>query len=89
MQTLETIVKSLESGDVTQVELSRISGIPQSTISTIITKKHSPRYETVQKLWAALQALRPELCTPPENGNSQREAGRGVISPDASHGGAK
>lgn len=59
MDILEDIKSALENG-LTQAELARRSGVPQSTISRIPTRKRSPRYDTLQKLHAGVQAFRSE-----------------------------
>jgi len=60
-------------GSMTQDELSKRSGVPQTTISTILNGS-DPRYSTILALEKALPALRRGHC------KDSRSNGDGCVS---------
>lgn len=48
------VVKLLKANNMTQLELAKKAGIPQPSLSRILSGKHTTQIETIEKIAAAL-----------------------------------
>lgn len=53
--------KILEAKDVSQYKLNKLTGISQSTISSILSGKQSPTYDTILKICESLEISMAEF----------------------------